>query len=167
MKENCPEDNSLSFLYTLENNFLFLYKINLKKPFVVSISVSYTHLDVYKRQDLFPDFINQFNSNAEHFNLQDRVKGIIGSMDVINGIELNIRSNHSSVQGNVCGSNKKSGLRIAGSKGISADGNSFRSNRGYAAEFIRSHISSYKGNRFEENGYSNRIHVRNSKISKK
>ena len=27
----------LSFLYTLENNFLFLYKINLKKPFVVSI----------------------------------------------------------------------------------------------------------------------------------
>ena len=31
--------------------------------------------------DLFPDFINQFNSNAEHFNLQDRVKGIIGSMD--------------------------------------------------------------------------------------
>ncbi|EDV04345.1 hypothetical protein BACINT_03480 [Bacteroides intestinalis DSM 17393] len=37
MKENCPEDNSLSFLYTLENNFLFLYKINLKKPFVVSI----------------------------------------------------------------------------------------------------------------------------------
>ncbi|MFR8352989.1 MAG: hypothetical protein ACLVB1_10380 [Blautia obeum] len=49
-------------------------------------------------------------------------------------------------------------------QGISADGNSFRSNRGYAAEFIRSHISSYKGNRFEENGYSNRIHVRNSKI---
>ena len=31
--------------------------------------------------DLFPDFINQFNSYAEHFNLQDRVKGIIGSMD--------------------------------------------------------------------------------------
>ena len=31
--------------------------------------------------DLFPDFINQFNSNAEHFNLQDRVKGIIRSMD--------------------------------------------------------------------------------------
>lgn len=89
------------------------------------------------------------------------------SENAINGIELNIRSNHSSVQGNVCGSNKKSGLRIAGSKGISADGNSFRGNRGYAAEFIRSHISSYKGNRFEENGYSNRIHVRNSKISKK
>ena len=89
------------------------------------------------------------------------------SENAINGIELNIRSNHSSVQGNVCGSNKKSGLRIAGSKGISADGNSFRSNRGYAAEFIRSHISSYKGNRFEKNGYSNRIHVRNSKIPKK
>lgn len=89
------------------------------------------------------------------------------SENAINGIELNIRSNHSSVQGNVCGSNKKSGLRIAGSKGISADGNSFRSNRGYAAEFIRSHISSYKGNRFEGNGYSNRIHVRNSKIPKK
>ena len=49
------------------------------------------------------------------------------SENAINGIELNIRSNHSSVQGNVCGSNKKSGLRIAGSKGISADGNSFRS----------------------------------------
>ena len=31
--------------------------------------------------DLFPDFINQFNSNAEHFNLQDRVKGVVGSMD--------------------------------------------------------------------------------------
>ena len=89
------------------------------------------------------------------------------SENAINGIELNIRSNYSSVQGNVCGSNKKSGLRIAGSKGISADGNSFRSNRGYAAEFIRSHISSYKGNRFEGNGYSNRIHVRNSKIPKK
>jgi len=89
------------------------------------------------------------------------------SENVINGIELNIRSNHSSVQGNVCGSNKKSGLRIAGSKGISVDGNSFRGNRGYAAEFIRSHISSYKGNRFEENGYSNRIRVRNSKIPKK
>lgn len=36
------------------------------------------------------------------------------SENAINGIELNIRSNHSSVQGNVCGSNKKSGLRIAG-----------------------------------------------------
>ena len=88
------------------------------------------------------------------------------SENAINGIELNIRSNHSSVQGNVCGSNKKSGLRIAGSKGISADGNSFRSNRGYAAEFIRSHISSYKGNRFEGNGYSIRILVSISKIPK-
>ena len=28
------------------------------------------------------------------------------SENAINGIELNIRSNHSSVQGNVCGSNK-------------------------------------------------------------
>lgn len=31
--------------------------------------------------DLFPDFIRIFNYNAEQLNLQDRVKGIVGSMD--------------------------------------------------------------------------------------
>ncbi len=31
--------------------------------------------------DLFPDFIRLFNKNAERLNLQDRVKGEIGSMD--------------------------------------------------------------------------------------
>ena len=31
--------------------------------------------------DLFPGFINRFNANAGNLNLQDRVKGIIGSMD--------------------------------------------------------------------------------------
>jgi len=31
--------------------------------------------------DLFPDFINLFNQNAANLNLQDRVKGIVGSMD--------------------------------------------------------------------------------------
>ncbi len=31
--------------------------------------------------DLFPDFINLFNQNAAKLNLQNRVKGIIGSMD--------------------------------------------------------------------------------------
>lgn len=31
--------------------------------------------------DLFPDFIHIFNRNAARRNLQDRVKGIIGSMD--------------------------------------------------------------------------------------
>ena len=31
--------------------------------------------------DLFPGFINLFNENAAKFNLQDRVKGIVGSMD--------------------------------------------------------------------------------------
>jgi ubiquinone/menaquinone biosynthesis C-methylase UbiE len=31
--------------------------------------------------DLFPIFINLFNRNAEDLNLQDRVKGIVGSMD--------------------------------------------------------------------------------------
>ena len=31
--------------------------------------------------DLFPTFINLFNSNASKLNLQERVKGIIGSMD--------------------------------------------------------------------------------------
>jgi len=31
--------------------------------------------------DLFPGFINQFNCNAVKLNLQDRVQGIIGSMD--------------------------------------------------------------------------------------
>ena len=31
--------------------------------------------------DLFPDFINIFNRNAMHLGLQDRVKGIVGSMD--------------------------------------------------------------------------------------
>lgn len=30
--------------------------------------------------DLFPDFINRFNCNAERLNLQDRVKGVVGSM---------------------------------------------------------------------------------------
>jgi len=30
--------------------------------------------------DLFPDFINIFNRNAERLNLQDRVKGVVGSM---------------------------------------------------------------------------------------
>lgn len=31
--------------------------------------------------DLFPNFINLFNRNAEHLNLKDRVKGIVGTMD--------------------------------------------------------------------------------------
>lgn len=31
--------------------------------------------------DLFPTFIGLFNSNARKLNLQDRVKGIVGSMD--------------------------------------------------------------------------------------
>ncbi|MBK5721468.1 class I SAM-dependent methyltransferase, partial [Dysgonomonas sp. Marseille-P4677] len=31
--------------------------------------------------DLFPDFINILNHNAEQSDLQDRVKGIVGSMD--------------------------------------------------------------------------------------
>ncbi|MCD8061722.1 MAG: class I SAM-dependent methyltransferase [Akkermansiaceae bacterium] len=31
--------------------------------------------------DLFPGFIGRFNSNAGKLNLQDRVKGIVGSMD--------------------------------------------------------------------------------------
>ena len=31
--------------------------------------------------DLFPDFINLFNANAAKLNLQDRVKGIVRSMD--------------------------------------------------------------------------------------
>ena len=31
--------------------------------------------------DLFPDFIRIFNRNAEQLNLQERVKGVIGSMD--------------------------------------------------------------------------------------
>jgi hypothetical protein len=31
--------------------------------------------------DLFPDFIGLFNRNARHLNRQDRVKGIVGSMD--------------------------------------------------------------------------------------
>ncbi|MCG8320522.1 MAG: class I SAM-dependent methyltransferase [Cytophagales bacterium] len=30
--------------------------------------------------DLFPDFINLFNSNADKLNLKERVKGIVGSM---------------------------------------------------------------------------------------
>lgn len=31
--------------------------------------------------DLFPDFITSFNQNAERLNLQDRIKGFVGSMD--------------------------------------------------------------------------------------
>ena len=31
--------------------------------------------------DLFPEFINQFNANAARLNLQNRVKGIVGSME--------------------------------------------------------------------------------------
>ena len=31
--------------------------------------------------DIFPDFINIFNDNAKNLNLQNRVKGIVGSMD--------------------------------------------------------------------------------------
>jgi len=31
--------------------------------------------------DIFPEFINIFNDNAKKLNLQDRVKGIVGSMD--------------------------------------------------------------------------------------
>lgn len=31
--------------------------------------------------DLFPDFITSFNQNAKHLNLQNRVKGFVGSMD--------------------------------------------------------------------------------------
>ncbi|GET34339.1 methyltransferase type 11 [Prolixibacter bellariivorans] len=31
--------------------------------------------------DLFPRFVNQFNENARKLNLQNRIKGIVGSMD--------------------------------------------------------------------------------------
>ncbi len=31
--------------------------------------------------DLFPTFIDLFNSNAVKLNLQDRIKGVVGSMD--------------------------------------------------------------------------------------
>ena len=31
--------------------------------------------------DIFPDFIEKFNTNAEKLGLQNRVKGIVGSMD--------------------------------------------------------------------------------------
>ena len=31
--------------------------------------------------DFFPGFINTFNDNAKKFSLQERVKGIVGSMD--------------------------------------------------------------------------------------
>ena len=31
--------------------------------------------------DLFPKFIDLFNSNAEQLNLHDRVHGVVGSMD--------------------------------------------------------------------------------------
>ncbi len=31
--------------------------------------------------DLFPDFVDRFNSNARKLNLHDRVKGMVGSMD--------------------------------------------------------------------------------------
>ena len=82
----------------------------------------------------------------------------------INGIELNVKSDNSVVQGNICGSNKKSGLRIAGSQGISVDGNSFRSNKSYAAEFICSRISSYKKNSCNGNGHSDHIHIKGSKV---
>ena len=85
----------------------------------------------------------------------------------INGIEVNVKSNNSRVQGNICGSNKKSGLRIAGSNGITVDGNSFRSNKLYAAEFISSRISSYKSNSFDGNGHSDRVRTKNSKMPKK
>ena len=85
----------------------------------------------------------------------------------INGIELNVKSNNSRVQGNICGSNKKSGLRIAGCDGSTVDGNSFRSNKFYAAEFISSRISSYKNNNFDGNGHSDRIRIKNSKMPKK
>ncbi len=31
--------------------------------------------------DLFPTFVDLFNSNARNLNLQNRVKGLVGSMD--------------------------------------------------------------------------------------
>lgn len=33
--------------------------------------------------DFFPEFIECFNRNAEKLNLQDRVKGVVGSMDAL------------------------------------------------------------------------------------
>ena len=89
------------------------------------------------------------------------------SANGMNGIEINVKSDNSRVQGNICGSNAKSGLRIANSKQVSVDGNSFRGNKAYAAEFVNSRLCSYKGNSFEGNGHSDRIHTKNSKIPKK
>jgi ubiquinone/menaquinone biosynthesis C-methylase UbiE len=38
--------------------------------------------------DISPDFINRFNDNAEKLNLQNRMKGIVGSMDNLSfGVE--------------------------------------------------------------------------------
>ena len=53
--------------------------------------------------DLFPDFINQFNSNAEHFNLLDRVLGI--TIELVNKIRKQINSNaeHFNLQDRVKG----------------------------------------------------------------
>ncbi len=31
--------------------------------------------------ELWPDFINQFNQNAQNLNLQDRMKGVVGNME--------------------------------------------------------------------------------------
>lgn len=82
-----------------------------------------------------------------------------------NGIEINAESDNSRIQGNICGSNSKSGLCITDSKGISVDGNTFDSNKDYAAEFINSRINSNKDNEFNENGHSDNIRTKNSKIS--
>ena len=82
-----------------------------------------------------------------------------------NGIEINAESDNSRIQGNICGSNSKSGLCITDSKGISVDGNTFDSNKDYAVEFINSRINSNKDNEFNENGHSDNIRTKNSKIS--
>ncbi len=85
----------------------------------------------------------------------------------INGIELNVKSNKAKVQGNICGSNRKAGLRIANSAGVAADGNSLCNNIVYAVEFNNSVIKSYTGNECSGNGHADRPHVRNSKLPKK
>ena len=35
------------------------------------------------RLDFFPGFVERFNHNARELNLQERVKGIVGSMDAL------------------------------------------------------------------------------------
>ena len=92
--------------------------------------------------------------------LQDNVISSNGS----NGSEFNLQSNNSLINGNIMQSNGQAGLRIASSVGISVTENILKKNKSYGIACKDAYIKKYTGNTLINNGYSDEMYNKNTKI---